>query len=59
MEVKKIIYLSEQETEALKTAGKIIGGMHEALLDSTDGISSDARELLQALQAVIDDVMKL
>ncbi len=57
MNVKKIMSFSEEEIETLKAAGKLLGAIRSALnAGEIDSLDDQAKNLLEALSAVLDEV---
>ena len=57
MEIRKIVSFSEEELNALATAGKLLGAVKKALDDKeVDDLSDDSKQLLDALAKVLDGI---
>ncbi len=57
MEIRKIVSFSEEELNALTTAGKLLGAVKKALDDKeVDDLSDDSKQLLDALAKVLDGI---
>ena len=57
MNVKKIMSFSEAEIETLKAAGRLLGAIRTALnADEIDSLDDQAKNLLEALDAVLNEV---
>ena len=57
MEIRKIVSFNEEELNVLTTAGKLLGAVKKAFDDKEiDGLSADSKQLLEALDKVLDEV---
>jgi len=59
MEIKKVLTLSEEDEATLVAAGQLLGNINKMFESKEiDQISADTAQLIEALQTVIEKIVK-